>query len=217
MLCCTALFLVSAVQPALAGPNGAGKAKVAVCHHPPGDPGIATTIVIGAPAVAAHLAHGDTLGDCQPACRGDGDACDAASDCCSGLCADHGVCATPCGDDGANCSSAGDCCSGLCDDDGVCIAPCGETASACDGGADCCSDICTDTLQSCADQCTLGPELGGFPCSHDLDCCEGQGACIFGLCFAGFTCSLPDEACDLDAGQFCCFLDACIGVVCIAQ
>jgi len=41
-------------------PNG----KVLVCHIPPGNPANAHTICIGAPAVAAHLAHGCTLGPC---------------------------------------------------------------------------------------------------------------------------------------------------------
>jgi hypothetical protein len=39
--------------------------KVAVCHIPPGNPANMHTIVIGAAAVKAHLAHGDKLGACQ--------------------------------------------------------------------------------------------------------------------------------------------------------
>lgn len=38
--------------------------KVVICHIPPGNPGNAHTIEVGQPAVAAHLAHGDTLGAC---------------------------------------------------------------------------------------------------------------------------------------------------------
>jgi len=38
--------------------------KVLVCHHPPGNPGNAHTICIGAPAVPTHLVHGDYLGEC---------------------------------------------------------------------------------------------------------------------------------------------------------
>jgi hypothetical protein len=38
--------------------------KVTVCHRPPGNPSKAHTITIGAPAVPAHLAHGDSLGGC---------------------------------------------------------------------------------------------------------------------------------------------------------
>jgi len=47
------------VQPPLEGE------KVAVCHKPGHKKG-GHTLIIGAPAVPAHLAHGDTLGACQP-------------------------------------------------------------------------------------------------------------------------------------------------------
>jgi hypothetical protein len=43
---------------------GYGAAKVTICHIPPGNPDNAHTITVGAPAVPAHLAHGDTLGPC---------------------------------------------------------------------------------------------------------------------------------------------------------
>ncbi len=38
--------------------------KVTICHIPPGNPANAHTITVGAPAVRAHLAHGDHLGAC---------------------------------------------------------------------------------------------------------------------------------------------------------
>lgn len=44
--------------------NGGGRDKVEVCHIPPGNPGNAHTIIVGSPALEAHLAHGDTLGRC---------------------------------------------------------------------------------------------------------------------------------------------------------
>ena len=40
--------------------------KVILCHIPPGNPADAHTIEVGAPAMRAHLAHGDTLGACEP-------------------------------------------------------------------------------------------------------------------------------------------------------
>ena len=43
---------------------GYGAAKVTLCHIPPGNPDNAHTITVGASAVPAHLAHGDTLGPC---------------------------------------------------------------------------------------------------------------------------------------------------------
>jgi len=45
--------------------NNDEKNKVAVCHIPPGNPDNSHTIRIGESAVVAHIAHGDTLGDCD--------------------------------------------------------------------------------------------------------------------------------------------------------
>lgn len=38
---------------------------VTLCHFPPGNPANAHTITVGAPAVPAHLRHGDALGACD--------------------------------------------------------------------------------------------------------------------------------------------------------
>lgn len=38
--------------------------KILLCHYPPGNPGNLHEICVGAPAVPAHQAHGDTLGTC---------------------------------------------------------------------------------------------------------------------------------------------------------
>jgi hypothetical protein len=43
----------------------ASKQKVVICHIPPGNPANAHTIEVGAPAVQAHLNHGDVLGSCE--------------------------------------------------------------------------------------------------------------------------------------------------------
>lgn len=45
--------------------EGRGQQKVTICHIPPGNPANAHTITVGAPAVPAHLAHGDLLGPCD--------------------------------------------------------------------------------------------------------------------------------------------------------
>jgi hypothetical protein len=42
-----------------------GDKRVTICHVPPGNPDNAQTLVVGAPAVPAHLAHGDHLGPCE--------------------------------------------------------------------------------------------------------------------------------------------------------
>jgi len=46
------------------------KVGVTLCHIPPGNPANAQTIFVGQAAVAAHLAHGDYLGECHPARAG---------------------------------------------------------------------------------------------------------------------------------------------------
>lgn len=38
--------------------------QVTICHIPPGNPAAKHTITVGAPALNAHLGHGDTLGAC---------------------------------------------------------------------------------------------------------------------------------------------------------
>jgi hypothetical protein len=43
------------------------ESQVTICHIPSGNPENAHTITVGASAVPAHLAHGDTLGACQKA------------------------------------------------------------------------------------------------------------------------------------------------------
>ncbi len=54
--------MMATIAPA---PVQSGVDKVTICHFPPGNPANAHTIVVGAPAVPAHLElHGDTLGEC---------------------------------------------------------------------------------------------------------------------------------------------------------
>jgi hypothetical protein len=57
---CAALAFFAAPAEA-----GRGNVKVQICHVPPGNPDNAHTIVVGEPAVPAHLAHGDYLGECD--------------------------------------------------------------------------------------------------------------------------------------------------------
>ena len=46
--------------------------KVTLCHIPPGNPANAHAISVGAPAVKAHLDHGDVLGACPETVPPDG-------------------------------------------------------------------------------------------------------------------------------------------------
>lgn len=56
-----ALAVLSGASVNGGGAFGNGKGKVAICHRDKGHPDQPKLIVIGAPAVAAHLAHGDDL------------------------------------------------------------------------------------------------------------------------------------------------------------
>jgi hypothetical protein len=100
----------AALGSAAAPQAAAGTDKVAVCHIPPGNPANAHTIVVGAPAVAAHLSHGDRLEACDAgdggddgegggdgggddSCRAAAQSCSEQSPCCAGLgCGEEGLC-----------------------------------------------------------------------------------------------------------------------------
>ena len=53
--------------------KGGGSGKITICHYPPGNPANCHTISISQSALAAHLAHGDTIGPCPPGCGQSGD------------------------------------------------------------------------------------------------------------------------------------------------
>jgi hypothetical protein len=104
-----------------AGTAPTGTDKVAVCHIPPGNPANAHTIVVGAPAVAAHLRHGDRLGACDAA---DGGGDDGGGDDGSGDQPDAGTGGDDsCQASGESCGTgSGACCFGLiCADTGLCV------------------------------------------------------------------------------------------------
>ena len=101
-------------------------AKVTLCHVPPGNPSNAQTIVLGRAAVSAHLAHGDYLGECHPACAGV--TCTASDQChVAGTCDPQtGTCSTPnapngtaC-DDGNPATTSDQCTNGACGGTVVC-------------------------------------------------------------------------------------------------
>ena len=57
-------FSVTAAPP---NPEDGDTPQVTLCHVPPGNPAAAHVITVGAPAVAAHLRHGDYISNtCQP-------------------------------------------------------------------------------------------------------------------------------------------------------
>ncbi len=62
----TSVILLSGILGfVLSIPDAFAEHKVTICHIPPGNPDNAHTIEVSENAVAAHLAHGDTLGPCD--------------------------------------------------------------------------------------------------------------------------------------------------------
>ncbi|MBF5046210.1 hypothetical protein FGE12_27585 [Aggregicoccus sp. 17bor-14] len=98
----------------LTGADGGSSGKVVVCHIPPGNPANAHTIVVGAPAVAAHLRHGDSLGECSTPGGGGGNTPDGGGN--------GGGGGDQCQAAEAACSDTAHCCAGLaCNEAGVCV------------------------------------------------------------------------------------------------
>ena len=59
------VFVPSGLGSLMSADQAQGQsAKVTICHIPPGNPDNAHTISVSENAVPAHLAHGDTLGEC---------------------------------------------------------------------------------------------------------------------------------------------------------
>jgi uncharacterized membrane protein YgcG len=96
-------------QRGKAGATKDNDGKVHICHIPPGNPANAHTISVGAPAVQAHLAHGDYVGSCGGGGGGGGG---GGSDGGSGGGGDGGGGGEPtCGSEGDSCTDHNDCCS----------------------------------------------------------------------------------------------------------
>jgi hypothetical protein len=131
------------------------KVGVSLCHIPQGNPANAQTIVVGQAAVAAHLAHGDYLGECATACTGV--TCTAQDDC-------HDV--------------------GTCDPaTGACSNPPATNGTACDDGnpattGDQCTDgVCGGTV-ACAGAPSAVPKTGQTACWDESGApveCAGTG------------------------------------------
>src|SRR5436190_19935930 len=65
---------------------------VTLCHIPPGNPGREHTITVAEPAVRAHLAHGDHLGECTTGCTRNASLCEDGNACTSDRCGADGQC-----------------------------------------------------------------------------------------------------------------------------
>lgn len=187
---------------AMAGGSIAATSRVEICHFPPGNPDKYQTITVGAPALRAHLAHGDFGGACANDCRLFGAVCDDGDACTADVCNGDGTCAhtsakdcddgNPCTNDGCN-PETGACRNeptlGLtyCDDGDVCTSPdvcsdgrcrgtaiagCCDSAADCDDGDACTRDGCVDHACQRAQRQCGAPD----PCSI-ATCNPTTGAC----------------------------------------
>jgi len=171
----------------------AGQTKVCICHRPPGNPDNAHTICIGAPAVRAHLRHGDTVGECPVRCDGNDDCganqyCKKTDDVCAedatGICTNRpaacpAVIEPVCGCDGTTYDNA--CAANAA---GVNVASEGACAGgACGGeaGGTCAENqFCKTALGACEANaegvCTAIPATCPTiaPSTHPVCGCDGQ-------------------------------------------
>jgi len=181
-------------QSALAGQSGGGgQQKVTLCHVDQ-ETGEEITITVGAPAVPAHLAHGDLLGPCveepEPGCVTN-DECLSEEYCAKPVGADpssEGVC------EGADPSSEGVCevrpeiClpfeDPVCGVDAVtysndCFAAAAgvniDHEGACDNGPGTCEPQCFEEFDICLEVCDNGTDglTSCEICSLELSECLG--------------------------------------------
>lgn len=92
--------------------------------------------------------------DVSTPCVGDGGACQASTDCCSGACSGNHRCVGQCGKSvGAACSFQSACCVGLyCTNDAGCAA-CVAVGLYCGDDNWCCSGHCNDNNGDAGNQC----------------------------------------------------------------
>jgi hypothetical protein len=124
----------------------------------------------------------------------DGGSCNAATDCCSGRCANN-VCTTPigvCHNVGQVCSFSADCCTGLCAPNQAGQFTC-QPGGTCRGGGgscrlagDCCSLNCNIAAGQTSGSCVDGQgscRINGQSCDNNGDCCSA--VCTNGTCADG--------------------------------
>jgi hypothetical protein len=145
--------------------------KVAICHIPPGNPSNAHTIIVSESAVAAHLAHGDSLGECED--------CPEETGACCYTWYGYEKCRQK---TSSECDALGGQFHGVgseCDDDDDCPP---ETGACCKPDGTC----SIKTEDRCYD---IGGNYLGDNTSCD-DCPSQDGAC----CFTDGTCQVTSES-----------------------
>jgi slime mold repeat-containing protein len=156
---------------------------LALCHVAGSDH---HTIVVAAAAIEAHLAHGDTVGECALDCTSS-DACEDGNACTNDVCTPGGGCAHT----AVDCNDGNECTIDSCDPVGGCIAAAAE-GNPCDDGNE-----CTDDDVCCLDMCRGTPIAG---CCDDASDCDDDNACSDDECI-DHACSNTPVAC-ADADEF---------------
>ncbi|HWB76917.1 MAG TPA: hypothetical protein VG755_18245 [Nannocystaceae bacterium] len=159
----------------------ADKGKVAICHVAGDDH---HTIVVAAPAIPAHLGHGDTVGECTSGCTSE--SCNDDNLCTSDACLPDGTCSNV---------------AIVCEDDNSC------THDSCHPGSGCehapvvdgvpCEDgnECTDDDVCCVGQCRGTPIDG---CCLDASDCDDDNACSNDACIGNACANTPVGCADAD-------------------
>jgi hypothetical protein len=157
-----------------------GAGKVTICHIPSGNAADAHSIDVSASALNAHLAHGDSIGDCDGGEEPSGGGEEPSG-------GGEEPTATSCSADGTACSADADCCNGVCGGSGACVSQCnGSDGGIWDGVA------CSESSDCCAGaSCVLGTCYEGLTCHLAGTACDAANEndwCCFGLSCVEGTC-----------------------------
>ena len=150
--------------------------KVALCHVAGGQH---HTIVVAAPAIPAHVGHGDTVGECASGCTTE--SCNDGNACTTDACLPDGTCAHTVVD----CNDGNACTIDSCDPAGGCVAAPADGIPCEDGNE------CTDDDVCCVGMCRGTPIAG---CCLDAGDCDDDNACSTDVC-SNHACSNTPVAC----------------------
>jgi hypothetical protein len=181
------LFATAFGIAAVAAASEEGESKVVICHIPPHCPDEAHTIEVGAPAVPAHLGHGDYEGPCNPQVE---PAQSLSSD---NGCEDCNEDGDADSDDGESDYDAEDDSDDDADSD-RCKAGHDECAAYED---DCAVDaICVDLPHGYDCECKPGYEGDGWACTPVDPACTTNADCASGeTCYPDGTCGVVPDGC----------------------